>query len=167
MRRRQFALLALALPALLAACTDSSPDSESPSTTTDDHEEADPGTPTGPATGPIPSDQPAAASSIDTEAATAAARATADAWVQGKTLDQTTWADQLRPTLMPVVQDEYTAIWGYKVDQTQIIGDPEVTDATELSCTVTFPTDAGALTIAVQKDSDTSIWLTRSITTQD
>lgn len=171
MTRKTILLTAIAATALtLTACVgqDAEP---SPSTTTM-------ATPTGPYV--LPSDTATAEpgdveddSLVNAEpddnakrGAQDAAIATATVWVQGKTLDQQAWNEQLLATIAPIAQPAYdTKTWGYRITQTAITGDPTLVDATMTTATVTVPTDDGDLTLTVARDDETSPWLTTSITT--
>lgn len=93
-----------------------------------------------------------------------AAMATAEVWVQGKTMDQQQWNSALLATLSPIAQPAYDGrTWGYRVKATAITGDPAVTEATMTTATVTVPTDAGSLTLTVGRDDETAPWLTTAI----
>lgn len=96
--------------------------------------------------------------------AAAAALATAEVWVQGKTLDQGEWNDQLLHTLAPVAQPAYDGrVWGYRVEATAVTGEPSVERATMTTAVVRIPTDAGSLTLTVTRSGESSSWATTAI----
>lgn len=99
--------------------------------------------------------------------ATEAAMATATVWVQGQTLPQPEWNQQLLDTIAPLSRSAYDGrTWGYQVTQTTIVGDPVISDATMTTATVTVPTDDGELTLTVVRADEASPWLTSALTTQ-
>lgn len=96
--------------------------------------------------------------------AAAAALVTAEIWVQGKTLDQGEWNEQLLDTLAPVAQPAYDGrTWGYRVAATAVTGEPSIEQATMTTATVRIPTDAGPLTLTVTRSSGDSSWATTAI----
>lgn len=98
------------------------------------------------------------------DGASDAALATAKIWVQGKTLDQGDWNDQLIDTLAPVAQPAYDGrTWGYRVEATAVTGQPAIEQATMTTATVRIPTDAGPLTLTVTRSSGDSSWATTAI----
>lgn len=98
------------------------------------------------------------------EGAAAAALATAEIWVQGKTLDQGEWNEQLLGTLAPVAQPAYDGrTWGYRVEATAVIGEPSIEKATMTTATVQISTDAGPLTLTVTRSGANSSWATTAI----
>lgn len=97
--------------------------------------------------------------------AAAAALATAEIWVQGKTLEQAAWNEQLLHTLAPVAQPAYDGrVWGYRVEATAVKGEPAVEQATMTTATVVIPTDAGPLTMTVTRSDEQGSWATTAIT---
>ncbi|MGO2537635.1 hypothetical protein ACTXJK_15130 [Brachybacterium tyrofermentans] len=98
------------------------------------------------------------------DGAGAAALATAEIWVQGKTLDQDEWNEQLLDTLAPVAQPAYDGrTWGYRVEATAVTGEPSIEQATMTTATVQIPTDAGSLTVTVTRSSESGSWETTAI----
>lgn len=97
--------------------------------------------------------------------AAAAALATAEVWVQGKTLEQAEWNEQLLHTLAPVAQPAYDGrVWGYRVEATAVTGEPAVEKATMTTATVVIPTDAGPLTLTVTRSVEQGAWATTAVT---
>ncbi|MEE1652136.1 hypothetical protein V1260_15245 [Brachybacterium sp. J144] len=106
----------------------------------------------------------AAADQKAKDGAAAAALATAEIWVQGKTLDQGEWNEQLLDTMAPVAHPAYDGrTWGYRVEATAVTGEPSIAQATMTTATVQIPTDAGSLTLTVTRSSGDSSWATTAI----
>lgn len=100
------------------------------------------------------------------DGAAAAALATTKIWVQGKTLEQGEWNEQLVQTLAPVAQPAYDGrTWGYRVEATAVTGEPNIEQATMTTATVRIPTDAGSLTLTVTRSGGNSSWATTAIST--
>lgn len=98
------------------------------------------------------------------QGATDAAMATAEVWVQGDTMEQQEWNDALLETIAPISRTAYDSKWwGYRVDSTEITGDPELSNATMTTATVTVPTDAGDLTLTVTRADESADWLTTGL----
>lgn len=98
------------------------------------------------------------------DGASGAALATAEIWVQGKTLDQGEWNEQLLDTLAPVAHPAYDGrTWGYRVEATAVTGEPSIEQATMTTATVRVPTNAGPLTLTVTRSSGDSSWATTAI----
>lgn len=108
--------------------------------------------------GPVP----ASASEEDEEAAIAAARATMDVWVQGTSLEQMAWQDELQATLAPPAQKAYANRFGYKIPDTKVTEDPTVLRASVGSAVVRVTTDASTYEVTVVKTGDE--WKTSAIT---
>lgn len=172
MNRRRLLVLSSVALALAAGC--STPDPE-PTTPAPPSIEATPDEPDWTYSTPSPTndapDEVPDDSLIDEEAdqdaregAAAAATMTAQIWVQGSTLEQRDWNDQLMATLTPIAQDSYSdRWWGYRVAETEITGDAELVAATMASATVTIPTNTGDLTLTVTRPTPTDSWLTSGI----
>lgn len=168
MTRRHLALAAAILALGLTACS-SDPEPEAPTTT--------------PAAEPThlyndPVDRPtspgdaaegdslvnAHADAAAEEGATAAGVATAQVWVQGSTMDQRDWNDALMATLTPLAQDAYQdRWWGYRIEATEITGEPVLSEATMTTAIVTVPTNDGDLVLTVTRTDETTPWLTAGI----
>ena len=98
------------------------------------------------------------------QGATDAALATTEVWVQGTTREQQEWNDALLETIAPISRTAYDSKWwGYRVDSTEITGDPELSNATMTTATVTVPTDAGDLTLTVTRADESADWLTTGL----
>ena len=98
------------------------------------------------------------------QGATDAALATTEVWVQGTTMEQQEWNDALLETIAPISRTAYDSKWwGYRVDSTEITGDPELSNATMTTATVTVPTDAGDLTLTVTRADESADWLTTGL----
>ena len=108
--------------------------------------------------GPVP----ASASEEDEQAAIAAARATMDVWVQGSTLDQMEWQEQLQATLAPPAQQAYATRHGYKVPDTEITEEPAIIRASVGSAVVRVTTDASTYEVTVVKTGEE--WKTTAVT---
>ena len=108
--------------------------------------------------GPVP----ASASEEDEQAAIAAARATMDVWVQGSTLDQIDWQEQLQATLAPPAQQAYATRQGYKVPDTEVTEEPAIIRASVGSAVVRVTTDTSTYEVTVVKTGDE--WKTSAVT---
>lgn len=108
--------------------------------------------------GPVP----ASASEEDEQAAIAAARATMDVWVQGSTLDQMDWQEQLQATLAPPAQQAYATRYGYKVPDTEVTEEPTILRASVGSAVVRMTTDASTYEVTVVKTGEE--WKTSAVT---
>ena len=108
--------------------------------------------------GPVP----ASASEEDEQAAIAAARATMDVWVQGSTLDQMDWQEQLQATLAPPAQQAYATRHGYKVPDTEVTEEPAILRASVGSAVVRVTTDATTYEVTVVKTGEE--WKTSAVT---
>lgn len=98
------------------------------------------------------------------QGATDAALATTEVWVQGTTMEQQEWNDALLETIAPISRTAYDSKWwGYRVDSTEITGDPELSNGTMTTATVTVPTDAGDLTLTVTRADESADWLTTGL----
>lgn len=107
---------------------------------------------------------PAAADAEATQGAAEAALRTAQAWIQGTTLDQEPWNQALLETLAPIARPAYDdKLWGYQVDDSVILGEPVVAEATMLTAEVAIPTDAGEVNLVVAREDETSPWMTTAI----
>lgn len=169
---RRVLILSSALLVLAAGCSTPDPEPTTPAPTSTQATPEEPAwtysTPSPTSDGPddIPDD-----SLIDEEAdqdaregAAAAATMTAQIWVQGSTLEQRDWNDQLMETLTPIAQDSYRdRWWGYRVAETEITGEAELVAASMVSATVTIPTNTGDLTLTVTRPTPTDSWLTSGI----
>lgn len=173
-RHRLTLTCAAALLTVTAGCSAPAPDEQSPTATPEPTATEAP-QPAWDYSTPTPSseesDEAQADSLIDEEAdqdaragAAAAAMVTAEVWVQGATLDQLDWNEQLMETLTPIAQDSYRdRWWGYRIVATEITGEPELTAATMASATVIVPTNAGELTLTVTRTTPADQWLTSGI----
>lgn len=108
--------------------------------------------------GPVP----ASASAEDEQAAIAAARATMDVWVQGSTLDQMDWQEQLQATLAPPAQQAYATRFGYKVPDTEVTEEPAILRASVGSAVVRVTTDTTTYEVTVVKTGEE--WKTSAVT---
>lgn len=108
--------------------------------------------------GPVP----ASAREDDEEAAIAAARATMDVWVQGSTLEQRAWQDELQATLAPSAQQAYEGRFGYKIPDTTVAEDPTIIRASVGSAVIRVTTDASTYEVTVVNTGDE--WKTSAIT---
>lgn len=174
MTRRQIRLAcAVVALTITTGCTGPQSDEETtPAPTASESAEPEPDwTYSTPQPAPEESDEAEADSLIDEDAdqdardgASAAAMLTARVWVQGATLDQRDWNEQLMETLTPIAQESYRdRWWGYRVAETEVVGEPEIADATMVSATVTIPTNTGDLTLTVTRPTPTDQWLTSGI----
>lgn len=157
---RRAAMLALAVGAgaLITGCAgeDSAPNDPSPTEVEGRPIEPEPEDPTQEG-GPVP----ASASEEDEEAAIAAAQATMDVWVQGSTLEQMDWQEQLQATLAPPAQQAYANRFGYKVPDTEVTEDPAIIRASVGSAVVRVTTDASTYEVTVVKTGDE--WKTSAV----
>lgn len=109
--------------------------------------------------GPEPQD----ASKQDEEDAIAAAEATMTLWVQGSTLDETQWREQINATLTTSGQENLTSVWGYRIPDTALEGTPEIARANAGSAVVRVTTDYTSYDVTVVKSG--SEWLTSNVAT--
>lgn len=108
--------------------------------------------------GPVPAD----ASEEDEEAAIAAAQATMAVWVQGSSLEQMEWQEQLQATFAPPAQQAYANRFGYKIADTEVTKDPSIIRASVGSAVVRVTTDAATYEVTVVKTGDE--WKTSAVT---
>lgn len=111
--------------------------------------------------GPVPDD----ATSEDEAAAIDAALLTMGIWVQGSTLDEREWRDQLDATLTATGQESTSTTWGYRIRDTEITSDPEIIRANAGSAVVRVTTDYTSYEVTVVK-TDSGDWLTSNLTTE-
>lgn len=123
----------------------------------DEYDNSDPAAPGG----PVPED----ASPEDEAAAIDAASLTMGVWVQGSTLEEREWRDKLNATLTPSGQDSTSTVWGYRIRDTEITGDPEIIRANAGSAVVRVTTDYTSYEVTVVKTT-TGQWLTSHLTTE-
>lgn len=166
MIRRRALFLACSVTIVLAACSNDSPDpapttpSEAPTQVgnvpvkPDDPAADDPG-------GPVPED----ANAADERAAEGAATATMEIWVQGSTLEEPEWREQLNATLTATGQDATSTTWGYRIQDTDVVGEPEIVRANAGSAVLRVATDYTTYYVTVVK-SDDGTWLTSNLTTE-
>lgn len=157
-RPTRSAFIALAGVVIISACTPTEQDSTS-ETPTDLHESADPGVPTG---GPI---TPAEATDEDRTAAVDAALATMNVWIQGSTLEEQDWRAQINATMTQGGQASLATVWGYRVPDTAIAGEPTIQREDLGTIVVRVPTDYTSYDVTVVSDQDR--WLTAEIRTAD
>lgn len=161
---RRALLLVASFPFLAAGCSNDPPEDEpdSPSAVPtevgnipvkpDDSTAGDPN-------GPVPAD----AELADESAAQAAAVATMEIWVQGSTLEERQWREQLDATLTPTGQESTATIWGYRVRDTEVTANPEIVRANAASAVVRVTTNYTSYEVTVVKTSD-GTWLTSNLT---
>lgn len=152
------AFLGLAIIVVGTACTTANPQPTAPPSS-DPDEVADPDTPTG---GPI---IPAEASDADRQAAVKAALATMNVWIQGSTLDEPTWRGEINATLTQGGQRSLETVWGYRVPDTALNGDPVIQREDLGTIVVRVPTDYTSYDLTVVSEQDQ--WLTAEIRTID
>ena len=162
---RRTLLLASICAMALAGCGNDTPKPESASSSAaptevgnipvkpDDSTAEDPG-------GPVPAD----ANPADESAAQAAATRTMEIWVQGSTLEERQWRDQLNATLTATGQESTSTTWGYRIRDTEITGEPEIVRASAASAVLRVTTDYTSYEVTVVKGNDGS-WLTSNLTT--
>lgn len=162
---RRTLLLASSFAIVLAGCSNDTPEPEPTSRSAaptevgdipvkpDDSTAEDPG-------GPVPAD----ADSADESAAQAAAAATMDIWVQGSTLEERQWREQLNATLTPTGQEATSTIWGYRIRDTEVTADPETVRANAASAVLRVTTNYTTYEVTVVQTSD-GTWLTSNLTT--
>ena len=159
-RRSAMLVLAIGAGALITGCAGEDP---APAKTTPTELEGRPiePEPEDPAQegGPVP----ASASEEDEKAAIGAARATMDVWVQGSTLPQMEWQEQLQDTLAPPAQQAYATRQGHKVQDTAVTEEPTVVRASVGSAVVRVSTNASTYEVTVVKTGDE--WKTSAVTT--
>lgn len=161
-RRTACITLAAAAGALLTGCTagedpQSTPTTASPTELEGERIEPDPTDKTEDG-GPVPD----AANAEDEEEAIAAARATMDVWVQGSTLTQMEWQEQLAATLTPPAQSTYANRRGYKIKDASITGNPSITRSNATSAVVVISTDVATYEVTVAKAQGE--WKTSAVT---
>ena len=105
---------------------------------------------------------PAPANEEETQGAIAAATATMNIWVQGSTLDERTWRDELNKTLTEPGQSATSTTWGYRVRDTAVTGPGEVLRANSGSAVVRIATDHTSYDVTVVKNPD-GTWLTSNL----
>lgn len=124
-----------------------------------------------PVEGPEPEDTSqapitdAAASDADREAAVATALATMNVWVQGSTLDEQTWRQQINATMTASGQQALQSVWGYRVQDTTVVGEPSIQREDLGTIVVRVATDYTSYDVTVVNDNDR--WLTADIRTAD
>lgn len=161
-RRTACIALAAAAGALVTGCTadedpQPTPTTASPTELEGERIEPDPTDKTEDG-GPVPAE----ANAEDEEEAIAAARATMDVWVQGSTLTQMEWQEQLAATLTPPAQSTYANRRGYKITDTSITGNPSITRSNATSAVIVISTDAATYEVTVAKAQDE--WKTSAVT---
>lgn len=162
---RRTLLLGSGFAVALAGCTNAAPEPEPTSRSAvptkvdnipvkpDDSTADDPG-------GPVPED----ADSSDESAAVAAATATMEIWVQGSSLEERQWRDQLNATLTTTGQEATSTTWGYRIRDTEVIGDPEIVRANAASAVLQVTTNYTSYEVTVVKTNE-GTWLTSNLTT--
>lgn len=110
--------------------------------------------------GPVPNE----ATDEDLTAATNAATATMEIWVQGSTLEERQWREQLDATLTTTGQEATSTIWGYRIRDTEVTGAPEIVRANAASAVLRVTTNYTSYEVTVVKTND-GPWLTSNLTT--
>lgn len=110
--------------------------------------------------GPVPGE----ATDEDVAAATNAATATMEVWVQGSTLEERQWREQLDATLTTTGKEATSTTWGYRIRDTEVTGDPEIVRANAASAVLRVTTNYTSYEVTVVQTSE-GTWLTSNLTT--